>query len=170
MSECKKLTDFEVAGNNFDGQLPALNFSGMSMCFLLNGGQNRFSCPWLPGVTEKCQYDDGVLVTNADCHGTAPPKYSCDDTTGTPAHGTCNPDPLGTQTLGECYGSCKCIAQHNCGQLNGTVQCGTLLQDCNVCPSCCFSFNLTQSKCNQCFTDPVVPGAAGCGNKISAFS
>ena len=126
---------------------------------------NLFACPWPAGVTEKCTKGSGSPgspITDSDCH----PTYRCDSTSGTLAHGTCVPDPLGTQTLDECYSSCKCVVPHNCGQLNGTVACGALLPGPNVCPAC-INAAFTQDQCDQCFA---YPAPNGCGNKTSAVS
>ena len=89
--------------------------------------------------------------------------YSCNNASGTTAHGTCVPDPHGTQTLDECYGSCKCIVPHNCDQLNGTVQCGVLQTGPNVCSNCT-NAAFTKDQCDQCFA---YPAPEGCGNKTS---
>ena len=73
------------------------------------------------------------------------------------------PDATGAQTLSECYGSCKCVVPHNCGQLNGTGQCGALLPGCNVCDACCVA-GLVQDTCDACFA---YAAPVGCGNKTA---
>jgi len=191
MSEWKYVADFEVNANKFDGQLPAINYAAithtdMSGCFLLDQPvTNRFSCPFPPGVTEKClKNNDGgwVPITNADCISpTPPPKptpkptpppptptppppptlaggYSCNATVG-----QCRADPLGNETAAGCIGSCKCVAPRNCGTYNNTVRCGKLVAGCTVCAACCFSFKSTPYACNGCFSTPVAQG--GCGGK-----
>jgi N-acetylneuraminic acid mutarotase len=87
--------------------------------------------------------------------------YSCNSTEGIPRHGTCVLDPLGNQTAEECYAGCRCVV-HNCGQLNGTVQCGALLTGCNVCDNCCQSY-FHQHSCDGCFAAPV--SEQGCGGQ-----
>jgi hypothetical protein len=87
--------------------------------------------------------------------------YRCNSTSGTPAHGTCVADAKGTQTAGECLAGCRCAAPHNCGQLNGTVQCGALLPGCNVCAACCVA-GLAQDTCDACFA---YAAPVGCGNQ-----
>ena len=57
--------------------------------------------------------------------------------------------------------SCGCVV-HNCGQLNGTVQCGAVLAGCNVCDNCCQTY-FHQHSCDGCFAAPV--SEQGCGSK-----
>jgi hypothetical protein len=87
------------------------------------------------------------------------PTYSCNTTAG-----KCVEDPSGTQTAQSCIGSCKCVAPHNCGYLNGTVQCGAVLAGCNVCDSCCQTYFHPHS-CDGCFAAPV--SEQGCGGNAS---
>jgi hypothetical protein len=95
-----------------------------------------------------------------------PQMYRCNSTAGTLEHGLCVEDPLGNQTLAECYANCKCIPPRNCGQLNGTVQCGAR-QGCNVCDNCCKAFLTTADLCDKCFAsppNPLNPKEGGCGD------
>ena len=109
----------------------------------------------------------GKLARAADPQGTQTaqgcdatckaPMYSCNATTS-----KCVEDPSGNQTAQSCIGSCKCVAPHNCGQLNGTMQCGAVLAGCNVCDSCCQDY-FHQHSCDGCFAAP--PSEQGCGGK-----
>ena len=87
--------------------------------------------------------------------------YSCNSTEGIPRHGTCVLDPLGNQTAEECLDSCRCVV-HNCGYLNGTMQCGAVLAGCNVCDNCCQTY-FHQHSCDGCFAAPV--SEQGCGGQ-----
>jgi hypothetical protein len=82
LSAWKKVKAFGVQGNKFTGVVPDVDFGGMTGgagCYLLdNPATNSFHCPWPPGVTENCKKIDygtstSSPITNADCHGTAPP-------------------------------------------------------------------------------------------------
>jgi hypothetical protein len=86
-----------------------------------------------------------------------PTPYTCN-----PTSGKCVMVSNGTQTAAECIASCKCVAPHNCGQLNGTVQCGAVLAGCNVCDSCCQTY-FHQHSCDGCFAAPV--SEQGCGGQ-----
>ena len=93
MSAWKKLDQFDVDGNKFNGLFPMLSYGAMSQCTLLySPPSNQFSCPWPAGATENCG------VTNADCHG----PHRCDTSTY-----TCMYDPTGTQTQAQCSSTCK---------------------------------------------------------------
>ena len=63
--------------------------------------------------------------------------------------------------MAQCLDSCRCVV-HNCGQLNGTVQCGAVLAGCNVCDSCCQTY-FHQHSCDGCFAAPV--SEQGCGGQ-----
>ena len=143
MSEWKYVADFEVNANKFDGQLPAINYAAithtdMSGCFLLDQPvTNRFSCPFPPGVTEKClKNNDGgwVPITNADCH-VPPTFYACIDNQcvaragGSLSKGacaaTCTPAQLYACTSNTCVksdtGVTQAVCEANCGHtLRGT--------------------------------------------------
>jgi hypothetical protein len=68
-------------------------------------------------------------------------------------------DPRGTQAPGECIATCKGIVPHNCGQLNGTVACGTvIINGCNVCDRCCRPWLTEQGSGDGCFAVPVPNG------------
>ena len=121
LSAWKKVTDFDVLGNKFTGVVPALEFGGMTgNCYLLNiPATNKFSCPWPPGATEKCQkYPSGSPITNADCHGTAPP---------TPPP---TPPPSYKCTAGQCAVAAAGVPKTDCEAL-----CAPLLFTCmnNTC-------------------------------------
>ena len=94
MSAWKKVTQFDVYGNKFNGALPMLQFNAMTGCVLLDSpsSSNQFSCPWPAGAKENCG------VTNADCHG----PRRCNTSTY-----TCMYDPTGTQTQAQCSSTCK---------------------------------------------------------------
>ena len=146
MSAWKKVTGFWVYGNKFNGALPMLPFDAMTYCVLLNSpdSANQFSCPWPAGATEKCQkYDpstgDLSPITNADCHGTAPPTptpYACIDNQcvaragGSLSKGACaamcTPAQLYACTSNTCVksdtGVTQAVCEANCGHatLRGT--------------------------------------------------
>jgi hypothetical protein len=85
-----------------------------------------------------------------------PAGYSCNTT-----EGQCVLTPNGTETAEDCIGTCRCVAPHNCGQLNGTMQCGAVLAGCNVCDNCCQTY-FHQHSCDGCFAAPVSEqGCAG---------
>ena len=85
-----------------------------------------------------------------------PVMYSCNASTG-----YCAADPRGSLSPGECITNCKCITQHNCGQLNGTVACGADITKCNVCDTCCKPWLTVQASCDGCFAAPVPNGCSG---------
>jgi N-acetylneuraminic acid mutarotase len=88
----------------------------------------------------------------------APPAgYSCNTTSG-----RCELAPNGTEAAQDCIATCECVAPHNCGYLNGTMQCGAVLAGCNVCDSCCQTY-FHQHSCDGCFAAPV--SEQGCGGK-----
>jgi hypothetical protein len=88
-----------------------------------------------------------------------PVMYSCNASTG-----YCAADPRGSLSPGECIANCKCITQHNCGQLNGTVACGADITKCNVCDTCCKPWLTVQASCDGCFD---APPPNGCGGKAA---
>ena len=104
---------------------------------------------------------DGATVLKSAEAFTPTAAFSCNSTEGIPRHGICVLDPLGNQTAEQCLDSCRCVV-HNCGQLNGTVQCGAVLAGCNVCDSCCQSY-FHQHSCDGCFAAPV--SEQGCGGQ-----
>ena len=109
-------------------------------------------------ATGQCAADPQGTQTAQGCDATCKaPIYSCNTTAG-----KCVEDPSGTQTAQSCIGSCKCVAPHNCGQLNGTMQCGAVLAGCNVCDSCCQDY-FHQHSCDGCFAAPA--SEQGCGGK-----
>ena len=111
-------------------------------------------------ATGQCAADPQGTQTAQGCDATCKaPMYSCNTTAG-----KCVEDPSGTQTAQSCIGSCKCVAPHNCGQLNGTMQCGAVLAGCNVCASCCQDY-FHQHSCDGCFAAP--PSEQGCGGNAS---
>ena len=111
-------------------------------------------------ATGQCAADPQGTQTAQGCDATCKaPMYSCNTTAG-----KCVEDPSGTQTAQSCIGSCKCVAPHNCGQLNGTMQCGAVLAGCNVCASCC-QYYFHQHSCDGCFAAPA--SEQGCGGNAS---
>merc|ERR1712032_1625944 len=85
MSAWNKLTFFSVLGCGFNTALPVLNYRAMKQCDICSVGggtqrcgtgfsKNVFSCPFPPGVTDRCSKFDGDMsyepVTVADCHNT----------------------------------------------------------------------------------------------------
>ena len=109
-------------------------------------------------ATGQCAADPQGTQTAQGCDATCKAlMYSCNTTAG-----KCVEDPSGTQTAESCIGSCKCVAPHNCGQLNGTMQCGAVLAGCNVCDSCCQDY-FHQHSCDGCFAAPV--SEQGCGGQ-----
>jgi hypothetical protein len=111
-------------------------------------------------ATGQCAADPQGTQTAQGCDATCKvPMYSCNATVG-----KCVEDPSGTQTAQSCIGSCKCVAPHNCGQLNGTMQCGAVLAGCNVCASCCQDY-FHQHSCDGCFAAPA--SEQGCGGNAS---
>ena len=147
ISAWKKVTGFWVYGNKFNGALPVLNYGDMSDCYLLDtfNPTNDFYCPWPQGLTEKCVKTDSSgnnsPITNADCHGTAPPTptptpYACIDNQcvaragGSLSKGACaamcTPAQLYACTSNTCVksdtGVTQAVCEVNCGHttLRGT--------------------------------------------------
>jgi hypothetical protein len=89
--------------------------------------------------------------------------YSCNATIG-----QCVLDPEGSLSPGECIAGCKCVVPHNCGQLNNTAACGTIITGCNVCDMCCKPYITEQASCDGCFAAPAPSGCAGKGGGAPA--
>jgi hypothetical protein len=142
----------------WDGQIEHPETSVKASCVL------TYSCNQTTGT---CDADAKGTQTHANCNQTCSatppptptptPKVRCNTTVG-----QCVVDPHGPLSPLDCIESCKCVAPHNCGQLNGTVQCGAVLTGCNVCDSCCQTY-FHQHSCDGCFAAPV--SEQGCGGQ-----
>jgi hypothetical protein len=115
-----------------------------------------YSCDAATGQCAESR--NGTLSAEACIDGCKAPMFSCNATIG-----KCVEDPSGTQTAQSCIGSCECVVPHNCGQLNGTMQCGVVLAGCNVCDACCQPWLTKKSECDGCFNTNVTRD--GCGGK-----
>ena len=129
-----------------------------------SSGDACLAVNWAHGSSAAFGYHSGrgnsaecvqFALTTAPTPPPTPVMFSCNATTG-----QCAADPHGSQAPGDCIATCTCTAPNNCGQLNGTAACGTVLAGCNVCDRCCQPWIDDQTSCDGCFA---APAPSGCG-------